>query len=485
MEVRMQEQITMGVIYGSRNIFNPALTVSTRQAIEKVLSECGIRVIAPQETNSEYAVVETLADAKICAGCFSQAREEIRGILVVLSNFGDEIGVAETIRRAALNVPVLVYAADDDPTRVDIKNRRDAFCGKLSVCNNLRQYGIAYSLTTNHTSAPDDPLFVQDLLRFKAVCKVVWGLSHARIAQFGIRPSGFQTVRYSEKLLEKSGITVVPVDFATVIAKAQGYLEGHEGELAEYMKGMDAYAAAPAGISLQQRRKQAAFSLAIQSLMEELDCQASAIKCWDSLQYSFGCAACATMSLESEHMRPSACEGDVAGAVSMLALSLATGRPSALLDWNNNYGEDRDVCVSTHCSNFPKDFFSSEIEVSCLDILGNTIGKDLCYGAVKGKVQAGDFTFFRISTDDASGRILCYTGEGQLLDEPFGMDGGIAVCKVNQLPILMNTLCRNGFEHHVAMSRGDAAEILHEAACTYLKWPMYHHDRKREDEVVL
>lgn len=477
----MKRNITFGVIYGSRNIFNPALTVSTRDKIRKVLLDEGINAIEPQNTRSRYDVVETLEDAKLCAQCFSDSRNEISGVLVVLSNFGDEIGVAETLRRASLNVPVLVFAADDDPARVDIHSRRDAFCGKLSVCNNLRQYGIRFSLTANHTSDPEDPVFKEDLRRFAAVCRVVDGLSHARIAQFGIRPAGFQTVRYSEKLLERSGITVVPVDFASVISRAESIMKENPVQLERIRAEIKGYARVSSEISAAKINRLSAFTLAIRMMMDELDCQASAVKCWDSLQYQFGCAACTAMSIESEGMRPSACEGDVAGAVSMLALSLASSRPSALLDWNNNYGESRDLCVSTHCSSFPKDFFSDSISISHLDILGNTIGPDLCFGAVKGMVAPGHFTYFRISTDDANGRIISYVGEGEFLERPFPMDGGIAICHVKDLQLLMRALCRNGFEHHVGMTRGAVAGILYEAIHRYLDWPIYHHGAMNEE----
>jgi len=58
-----------------------------------------------------------------------------------------------------LKVPVLVHAFDDDPSAMSIKDRRDSFCGKMSVCNNLRQYGIPFTLTRRHTMRPDDPEF--------------------------------------------------------------------------------------------------------------------------------------------------------------------------------------------------------------------------------------------------------------------------------------------------------------------------------------
>jgi L-fucose isomerase-like protein len=187
----------------------------------------------------------------------------------------------------------------------------------------------------------------------------------------------------------------------------------------------------------------------------------------------------------SNRMLPSACEGDVAGAVSMLALALATGKPAALLDWNNNFDHEPDICVSTHCGNYPADFMGVKPEVGVMGVLSSTIGADVCYGAVKGTVQAGDMTYFRMSTEDTGGYIKAYLGEGEFLDRPLPMDGGIAVCRIERMRKLFRFLCANGFEHHVAMSRTRTARIVHEAVTKYLGWHVYWHNMPEELNVPI
>jgi L-fucose isomerase-like protein len=157
-------------------------------------------------------------------------------------------------------------------------------------------------------------------------------------------------------------------------------------------------------------------------------------------------------------------------------LMLASGKPSAILDWNNNFGEDRNMCVCTHCSNYPKSFFDNEVEISNLDVLGTVLGQENCFGAVKGKVKAGPMTFFRLSTDDTLGMIKSYVGEGEFTDDSYGMDGGIAVTRVDNLQPLLKYLCKNGFEHHVAMVRGNISDILVDAIDDYLGWDLYLHE---------
>jgi L-fucose isomerase-like protein len=241
------------------------------------------------------------------------------------------------------------------------------------------------------------------------------------------------------------------------------------------LKEIGEYGRIPSTIVRENITKQAKLALAIEAWMEKNQLDAAAVQCWSSIQENYGCATCLTMSMMGEKLMPAACEVDIAGVISMYALVLVSGSASAILDWNNNYGADRDMCVCTHCSNYPKSFMGNEIEISNLDILGKTLGPDRCFGAIKGRVAPGHMTFFRLSTDDRRGKIKMYTGEGDFTNDPFPMDGGIAVTRVKDLQALMKYIVKNGFEHHVAMVRGSVAADLTEACGTYLGWEVHHH----------
>ena len=375
---------------------------------------------------------------------------------------------------ADLNVPILVQACDDENDKVDLDSRRDAFCGKISVCNNLYQYGIPFTDTTLHTYSIYSELLAKDINKFAGICRVVNGLRHARIGAIGARPAGFQTVRASEKLLQKSGITVVPVDLSEILGAARK-IEDTDVELLKKLEEIKCYAVVPKEYS-DKLVLQAKFGVAVERWIEANQIDAVAVQCWDSLEQNYGCAACVTMSMLGEKLLPAACEVDIAGAVSMYALTLAAQGQSALLDWNNNFAEDRNKCVCTHCGNFPKSFVRNDLKLGTLGVLGRTLGKVNTFGAVYGKVTKGDFTFFRISTDDTKGVIKAYLGTGEITDDPYGMDGCIAVTKVDNLQILMKHICRNGFEHHVAMVRNDVKDILNEAIEGYLGWNLYVHE---------
>ena len=465
-----------GVIIGTRAYFNSELARDVRKQLLLTMDELGYEyVILPEDaTPTGSSSIETREDGLKVSKQFREHRDEIDGIIVSLPNFGFEIGIINAISDADLNVPVMVQACDDENDKVDLDSRRDAFCGKISVCNNLYQYGIPFTDTSLHTYSIYSPLLAKDLNRFAAICRVVNGLRHCRIGQIGTRPLGFNTCRASEKLLQRSGITVVPADLSEILFAAQRIADD-DPKFTEMCQRIEGYAEVPENYR-EKLSLVAKFGVAVESWIEANDVQAVAIQCWDSLEQNYGCAACVTMSMLGDKLIPAACETDIAGAVSMYALTLASGKASALLDWNNNFAKDRNKCVCTHCGNYPKSFVENNLRLGPLGVLGRTLGKINTFGAVYAKVKSGDFTFFRISTDDPKGCIKAYLGKGEITDEPYGMDGCIAVTKVDGLQRLMKYICKNGFEHHVAMCRTDVVDILNEAIDTYLGWNLYVHE---------
>jgi L-fucose isomerase-like protein len=468
-----KQKLTFGIIVGTRSYFNSALAADVRATVLKEIKAQGYDCVILGESETPTGSIETYDDAKKCAALFRANRDKIDGIIVSLPNFGYEVGIVNSISLSELNVPVLVQACDDENDKVTLDKRRDAFCGKLSVCNNLYQYNIPFTDTSLHTYSIHSEDFKKDLIKFAGVCRVVNGLRKARVGVIGCRPIGFQTCRASEKLLQATGITVVPVDLSEILSAANKIDRDAAGMKAR-MEQMKAYANIPKALE-EKLLLQAQFGQAVDEWLAENEIDASAIQCWDSMEKNYGCAPCLTMSMMSDRLFPSACEADIAGAVSMYTLMQAAGTPPALADWNNNFAENRNKCVCTHCGNFAKGFTQAPMEVGSLGVLGNVLGRVNTVGAVLSKVSEGPFTYFRISTDDNLGLIKSYLGEGKITNDPYGMDGCIAVTEVENLQGLMKYMCKNGFEHHVGLVRGQVADIIEEAIDSYLDWDVYRH----------
>jgi L-fucose isomerase-like protein len=506
MQATSEPRLTLGLIVGNRGFFPDHLAKSGREEMIRVLEAAGVEVVTPGPEQTRFGAVCTREEAKVCAGLFKARRDDLAGVIITLPNFGEERGLVDALRLSGLDVPVLVQATPDTPGRMTIRDRRDSFCGKMSACNNLAQYGITYSLTSQHTEAPDSEVFHRDLGWFLGVCRVVRGLRGLRVGAIGARPAAFNTVRYSEKLLEASGISVETVDLSEILGRV-GRMKDGDAAVAAKFQAITAYVSV-GGVPAPALMKMAKFGAVIDQWMAEIDVAVTAVQCWTALEDYFGVVPCTVMSMLSDQLRSSACEVDICGAIAMHALRLASGTPSALLDWNNNYGADPDKAVCFHCSNLPKHFFAgpaeghrseerrshtapdsggtsglqpgSTMRMDYQEIIAGTVGRDNTWGTCVGRVKTGPMTFARFSTDDRRGTIRGYVGEGEFTDDPLETFGGAGVVRIPGLQPLLRFICENGFEHHVAANLSSVADIVFEATTKYMGWDMYRHGGRAE-----
>ena len=468
------KKMTMGLIVGNRGFFPDHLAKTGREEMLRALQGAGMDVVALTPDESKYGAVETREESRRCAELFKKNRERIDGVIVTLPNFGEERAIADTLRLADLRVPVLIQATPDDPKKMTIAFRRDSFCGKMSACNNLKQYGIPYSITTLHTEAPDSPEFAADLQWFAATCRVVNGFRNLRVGAIGARPAAFNTVRYSEKILEANGISIETLDLSEVLGaidRMKDNDDAAQAKLASIKKYVDSKEVPETALM-----KMAKLGAVIDRWMARTEVAISAVQCWTSLEENFGVVPCTVMSMMSEQLFSSACEVDIAGVLGMHALQLASGTPSALLDWNNNYGTNPDKAVCFHCANLPKHFFRS-FKMDFQEIIAGTVGKENTYGTVVGLIKPEKMSFARFSTNDLEGKMRGYVGEGRFTDDPLNTFGGAGVVEIPKMQKLLHYICENGFEHHVAANLSSVAGAVHEAATRYLGWDTHWHER--------
>ncbi len=465
---------TLGLIVGNRDVFPAELARKGREQMLAVLEGLGVDVVVLSPAQSPDGVVMTWHDAQACAALFQEQRARIDGILVTLPNFGDERAVADTIRLSGLTVPVLVHAWPDAVQEMSITMRRDSFCGKLSVCNNLTQYRIPYSIGASYVLSPRSPGFAAEVRWFAEVCRVVRGLRGARIGCVGERTIPFKTVRYSEKLLEASGISVESRSLLDVVAEVEAMKEG-DPRVAAKLKRLTGYLPGAAEVPGPALTTTAKLGVALEAWAAEYRISAIALQCWSAMQGALKIFPCAAMSLMSDELFPAACEVDVMGAVAMYALQLAGGSPSALFDWNNNYGDDPDKLVLFHCSNTALSFLKqAKAGYNAMAVKGNPL--DSCYCTLHGTLKPGAVGWARFLSDDTGGQIVGCIGDGEITADPLSTFGTTGVLKVPRLQQLLYFLARNGFEHHVAMNYAPRTAALREALTTYMGWKVHQHE---------
>lgn len=464
---------TLGVIIGNRGFFPDFVAQQGRDEILALLQREGIRSVCLTPQDTKFGTVENFADSKACAELFRRHADEIDGILISLPNFGDERGVANSIRMSGLKVPVLVQAYPDSLKQFAIGKRRDAFCGKFSVCSNLNQYNIPFSLTTKHAVLPDSPSFLNDLRQFVETCRVVRGLKDSRFGAIGLRPAPFNSVRFSEKLLEHAGISVDVIGLTDILGQSDR-LSDSDSKVQAKLNAIRQYVNAR-NAPEKSLLKMSKLGVAIEYWMEENGLVGTAIQCWSAMEEYFGVVPCTIMSMMSNGLVPSACEVDVAGVIAMYVLQLASGTPSAIVDWNNNYEDDEDKCVLFHCSNFPASFYTELPSMDSHQILSNILPAGKTWGALQGRIKKSPVTFLRLSTDDVAGKLTGYAAEGVSTDDPAETWGGIGVVHLPHLQDLFRYICLNNFEHHVSINLSAVANSVVDALNRYLGWQIHLH----------
>src|SRR2546430_7036235 len=275
------KKMTMGVIVGNRGFFPDHLAKTGREEMLRVLQAAGMDVVALTPEESKYGAVETREESRRCSDLFKKNRDRIDGVIVTLPNFGEERAIADALRLADLRVPVQIQATPDDPKKMTIAFRRDSFCGKMSACNNLRQYGIPYSITSLHTESPDSPEFAKDLEWFGAACRVVKGFRNLRVGAIGARPAAFNTVRYSEKILEANGISVDTLDLSEVLGRIERMKDNDDlaqAKLAAIQKYVDS-----ANVPKPALLKMAKLGAVIDQSMAANDGSIRPVPCWTSI----------------------------------------------------------------------------------------------------------------------------------------------------------------------------------------------------------
>jgi L-fucose isomerase-like protein len=301
---------------------------------------------------------------------------------------------------------------------------------------------------------------------------VVNGFRNLRVGAIGARPTAFNTVRYSEKILESQGISIETLDLSEVLGRIERMKDNDDSaqaKLALIKKYVDA-----SGVPAQALMKMAKLGAVVDQWMSATEVAISAVQCWTSIEENLGVVPCTVMSMMSDSLFSSACEVDICGVLGMHALRLASETPSALLDWNNNYGSDPNKAVCFHCSNLPKHFFRS-VKMDFQEIIAGTVGKENTFGTCVGLIKPEKMSFARFSTDDTAGKMRGYVGEGKFTDDPLNTFGGAGVVEIPQMQKLLHYICENGFEHHVAANLSSVAPAVYEATTRYLHWDMYQH----------
>ncbi len=458
------QKTTFALFFGNRGFFPASLIAGAREEMARTLKSFGHEVLMLDADATRYGAVETPAEGSIYANFLRENRGKFGGVIVCLPNFGDETGAVAALQEAG--VPIWVQAYPDELDKMGPALRRDAFCGKISILDVFRQYGVKYTNMKPHTVSPASPRFSANVDEFDRVCRVVGGVKGMVIGAVGARTTPFKTVRIDEVALQRHGITVETFDLSDIFLrmKAVKKADADYKEKAAVLSGFASWEGVPERATDNLVR----LGVVLDQVAQEASLDAFAIRCWTEMQLQMGISPCVAMGVLNEGGLASACEVDTGNAVAMHALSLASYSPAALMDWNNNYKDEDDKCILFHCGPAAASMMEGLGTVSDHAILMNSVGAGNAFGCNTGRLKAGPFTFGSLMTDE--GKVKMYLGTGSITGESIPADffGVAGVAEIENLQNVLLHVGAQGHRHHVSITPGRVVSPLKEALSRYL-----------------
>jgi L-fucose isomerase-like protein len=455
---------TFALFYGNRGFFPASLIAEARAELPLKLREMGHDSISLDPGATRFGAVETTAEGRRYADFLRENRGKFGGVILCLPNFGDENGAVAALQDAG--VPIFIQAYPDALDRMAPVLRRDSFCGKLSIMDVFAQNGVKYTCLKPHTVAPGSPRFAASIDHFDRVCRVVNGMRRMVVGSIGARTTAFKTVRIDEIALQRHGITMETLDLSDVIKRMESVSTSQDVYTAKaaVLKGLASWTGVPDKAFDNLVR----LGVVLDAVVAEYGMDALALRCWTEMQTHLGISPCVLLGELNDRGVTAACEVDVGNAIAMRALSLASGRSSTCLDWNNNYGEEEDKCILFHCGPVPAGMMEPGGRIVEHAILSNTLGKGCSFGCNVGRIRPADMTFGSMLTD--AGRLRFYLGQGRFTKDPIPTEyfGCAGVAEIPGLQDVLYGIGRQGHRHHVSVTTGSVVEPVAEALSYYL-----------------
>jgi len=460
-----KKKMTFALAFCNRGFMPGELIYGAREDMIKAVTDAGYGYLAMDADATRYGGIETRDEGRLYAKWLKEHEGQFDGVIFSMPIFADENGAVTALQDAG--VPILLQAYPDEIGKMDFAHRRDAFCGKFSVTDVFTQYGLPFTVMKPHVVHPLSEAFAQNLKDFAAICRVVNGMRRFNIGCIGARTTAFKTVRFDEITMQKYGINVESFDLSEVFYKIKQLADDDEKVAAKTVR-LEEYTDF-SNVPDANKRTLAKLSVVIDDYIETYHLDALALRCWNEMEAELRICPCVLLSELNDRGIPASCEIDMCSALCMRAMALAGETPTAVLDWNNNYGDDENKVILFHCGPVAQSLMTGRGVVTNHKMFDKT-DPGSGWGTNEGRIKAFPTTISNCQTKD--GRIVIYASEGQFTDDPIeeGYFGCAGVCRIDGLQDKLIRLARGGFKHHTVVGTGHMKDILKEAFTTYLHW---------------
>lgn len=459
--------------FGNRGFMPGELIEGARADMIKAVTDAGYEYLAMDASLTRYGAVETREEGRLYHDWLKSHEGEYDGVILCMPIFIDENGAAAALQDA--NVPILMQAYPDEIGKMDFSHRRDAFCGKFSVTDVFYQYKIPFTVLKPHVVHPLSAAFAENLKDFAAICRVVKGMKRFNLGCIGARTTAFKTVRFDEVTLQRYGINVESFDLSELIYQVGQKKDDDPAVLAKIAQ-LEHYADF-SKVPAENKRTLAKISVVIDDYIRDYRLDALTLRCWNEMETILRVCPCVLISELNDRGITCSCEIDLTSAITMRALALASEKPAACLDWNNNYGDDENRVILFHCGPVAQTLMAGKGTVTEHKMFAKG-DPGSGWGTNEGRIAAFDMTFSNGFTENGTFKV--YASEARFTGEPieksfFGC-GGVA-----EIPDLQNKLirlARGGFKHHTTVGMGHMKSILTEAFRTYLGYEVIDIDKE-------
>ncbi len=418
---------------------NESLELKRKAALDAVKKLNGVEIVdcgllIQNETESE-AVFKRFEDSRVD---------------VILAHFVTfSLGAIVPSFASRLKVPVVFWSEPEPPMKGG-RIEANSFCATNMNAHALWKLGLDYSFVYGHADSA-----LPELERTLKTYSLAKSLNGARIGSAGGRVPGFYTSNFNELALRKAfGVEVESFTLLELVKAAES-MAGKELE--------DGIAAVKSGcacnVSEDEIRKSGALFAAMKRLTGKYRLDAWAVRCWPEFSDLYGIGVCHNLGCSTSQIVPTACEGDVYGALAMLAAKGLSGSDPFFCDMIS-FDEKGDTGVFWHCGAAPLSLCKKGCvpSISKHSIIDGGGKKGL---AVEFPLKPGPVTVMRIgeSRDGSGYRLLCISGEG--IDTTQFIKGTPLNVRFRRPAMqLVETLVENGFEHHYVLCHGDISKEL-------------------------
>lgn len=438
---------TLGFIAIARPTFDVNLAAEMSQQVYEHLQSAGFALSGTPDLVMSLDAVEAAAQALLAD------RPDL--LLILQASFADS---TMALRLADLaDLPLLLWALPE--ARVGGRLRLNSFCGINLAGHGLTRAGYNYEYIY---AAPGDAAALAKVRAIAAAAQVKRRLRGARIGRVGENPAGFDTCLVNEAMLrERLGLEVIQLDLQKIFEHARAAQPPAIAAVMERVKsqvtGLDAVDASAVQGTLSAY-------VTLRDMAEDRQLDGFAVRCWPEFFTDLGCAACGAMSMLSNERTPCSCEADVNGTITQLILQWISGEPAFGSDLVS-FDLDENLAILWHCGLAPLAMADPDMQPEATIHSNRHLPLLMQFPLRPGRV-----TVARLS--EAAGEPRLVIGSGEMLKAPPSFTGTTGTLRFDSgAAAVLDTIMREGLEHHLSVTYGDHAAAL-EALAWMLKLPV-------------